>query len=104
MKAATPLLIKGVLEKLALLDGVNPEALRELATQSNVMRTGRGEVIVSRGQRLANVYAVAFGSVKTRLSHNGAGEMVLGLLGPGATFGKSSVLLEIGRASCRERV
>jgi len=97
VKATSHLLIKGVLEKLALLEGVNPEAVRELATQSNVMRTGRGAVIVSRGERLANMYAVAYGSVKTRLSHNGSGEMVLGLLGPGTTFGKSCVLL--GRPS-----
>ena len=97
VKAATHLLIKGVLDRLALLEGVNPEAVRELATQSNVVRTGRGEVIVSRGEPLANVYAVAFGSVKTRLSHAGGGEMVLALLGPGTTFGKSSVLL--GRPS-----
>ena len=35
--------------------------------------------------------------MKTRLAENGGSEVVLGLLGPGATFGKSAVLL--GRPS-----
>jgi CRP-like cAMP-binding protein len=93
VKATAHLLIKGVLEKLPLLEGVDHEAMRELATQSSVLRTRRGEVIVRRGERVAGLYAVAFGSVKTRLPQNGSGEVVLGLLGPGATFGKSAVLL-----------
>lgn len=93
MKATAYLLIKGVLEKLPLLEGVNLEAIRELATQSSVLRTRRGEVIVRQGERVPSLYAVGFGSVKTRLPQNGSGELVLGLLGPGATFGKSAVLL-----------
>lgn len=97
MKATAYLLIKGVLEKLPLLEGVNLEAIRELATQSSVLRTRRGEVIVRQGERVPSLYAVGFGSVKTRLPQNGSGELVLGLLGPGATFGKSAVLL--GQAS-----
>jgi CRP-like cAMP-binding protein len=93
VKATAHLLIKGVLEKLPLLEGVNLEAIRELATQSSVLRTRRGEVIVRQGERVPSLYAVGFGSVKTRLPQNGSGELVLGLLGPGATFGKSAVLL-----------
>jgi CRP/FNR family transcriptional activator FtrB len=97
VKATSHLLIKGVLERLTLLDGVNHEAVRELATQSSVLRAKRGQVILRRGERVPSLYAVAFGSVKTRLPHSGGSEVVLGLLGPGATFGKSAVLL--GRPS-----
>jgi CRP/FNR family transcriptional regulator, dissimilatory nitrate respiration regulator len=97
VKATTPLPIKAVLERLALLEGVNPEAIRELATQSSVLRASRGHVLVRRGERVASFYAVAFGRVKIRLPQNGGSEMVLGLLGPGDTFGKSAVLL--GRPS-----
>jgi len=94
VKATTPLPIKAVLERLALLEGVNQEAIRELATQSSVMRMSRGQRIVRRGERVPSLYAVAFGNVKTCLPQNGGSEMVLGLLGPGATFGKSAVLLD----------
>jgi len=80
-----------------LLEGVNPEAIHELATQSSVLRVSRGHVLVRRGERVASLYAVAFGRVKIRLPQNGGSEMVLGLLGPGDTFGKSAVLL--GRPS-----
>ena len=93
MKATTPLQIKAVLEKLPLLEGLNQEAIRELATQSSMMRVSRGELVVRRGERVPSLYAVAFGQVKTCLPQNGGSEMVLGLLGPGATFGKSTVLL-----------
>src|SRR5262249_17968854 len=38
-------------------------------------------------------YAVAFGTVKTRLPRPKGSEVVLGLLGAGATFGKTAVML-----------
>lgn len=90
MKAA--LSAMGVLEKLALLDGVSQEAVRELATQSTLVRFDRGQVIVRRGELVASLYAVAFGAVKARLAQS-HGEVVLALLGPGTTFGKTSLLL-----------
>jgi CRP-like cAMP-binding protein len=93
VKTTAHLLIKGVLEKLPLLEGLNHETIRELVTQSTVLRTKRGQVILRRGERVPSLYAVGFGSVKTRLPQNGGSEVVLGLLGPGATFGKSALLL-----------
>jgi len=94
VKAATPL-VKGVLDKLPLLEGVGQEAIRELTTQSSVVRPTRGEVIVRRGERVPSVYAVAFGTVKTRLPRPLGSEVVLGLLGAGTTFGKSAVMLGV---------
>lgn len=88
-------LVKGVLDKLPLLEGVSQEAVRELATQSSVVRTARGQVIVHRGERVPSLYAVAFGTVKTRLPRPSGSEVVLGLLGAGATFGKTSVMLDL---------
>ena len=92
MKAAMHL-VKGVLDRLPLLEGVSPEAVRELATQSAVVRSTRGEVIVRRGERVPGVYAIGFGSVKTRLPRPPGSEVVLGLLGAGTTFGKTAVML-----------
>ena len=48
MKPGTHL-IKGVLERLPLLEGVNQEAVRELTTQSSLLRAARGQTIVRRG-------------------------------------------------------
>jgi CRP-like cAMP-binding protein len=92
VKAAIPL-VQGVLDKLPLLEGVSQEAVRELTTQSSLVRTVRGEVIVRRGERVPSVYAVAFGTVKTRLPRPRGSEVVLGLLGAGTTFGKTAVML-----------
>ena len=85
--------VQGVLDKLPLLEGVSPDAVRELATQSAVVRSARGAVIVRRGERVPNLYAVAFGTVKARLPRPGGSEVVLGLLGAGTTFGKTAVML-----------
>jgi CRP-like cAMP-binding protein len=91
MKTALPV-IRGVLEKSALLEGVAADVVRDLASQSSLVRVKRGQAIVCRGERVANVYTVAFGAVKARLApvHR---EMVFSLLGPGASFGKTAVLL-----------
>jgi CRP/FNR family transcriptional regulator len=86
-------LVKGMLDRLPLLEGVSPDAVRELATQSSVVRTARGEVIVRRGERVPSLFAVAFGTVKTRLPRPSGSEVVLGLLGAGTTFGKTAVML-----------
>jgi CRP-like cAMP-binding protein len=72
---------------------VSPEAVRELGTQASILRSRRGEVIVRRGEQVPSVYAVAFGTVKTRLPRPHGSEVVLGLLGAGTTFGKSAVML-----------
>jgi CRP/FNR family transcriptional regulator, dissimilatory nitrate respiration regulator len=92
VEPATPL-IKGVLEKLALLEGVGKETVSELALQSSVVRAARGEMVVRRGERVPSLYAVACGAVKARFARPHGGENVLALLGPGATFGKTAVLL-----------
>lgn len=86
-------LVQGVLDKLSLFEGVSPDAVRELATQSSVVRPARGEVIVRRGERVPSLYAVAFGTVKKRLPRPHGSEVVLGLLGAGKTFGKTAVML-----------
>jgi CRP-like cAMP-binding protein len=92
MKASMHL-VTGVLDKLPLLQGVSPDAVRELATQSTVLRTARGEFIVRRGERVPSLYAVAFGTVKSRLPRPPASEVVLRLLGAGTTFGTTAVVL-----------
>jgi CRP-like cAMP-binding protein len=92
VKATIPL-IKGVLDRLPLLEGVGQEAVHELSTQSSVVHSARGQVIVRRGERVPSLYAVAFGTVKTRLARPPGSEVVLGLLGAGTTFGKSAVML-----------
>lgn len=92
VKATIPL-IKGVLDRLPLLEGVSQEAVHELSTQSSVVHSARGQVIVRRGERVPSLYAVAFGTVKTRLARAPGSEVVLGLLGAGTTFGKSAVML-----------
>lgn len=88
-----PRLIEGVLANLPLMEGVSRQVVRQLSTQSTVLSAKRGEVLVSRGDSVRGVYAIAYGSVKKRLRHPGGAERVLALLGPGDTFAEVPALL-----------
>ena len=86
-------LIEGVLANLPLLEGVSRLVVRQLATHSTVIIANRGETVVCRGEPVPGVFAIAYGSVKTRLQYRSGGELVLALLGHGNTFGEVAALL-----------
>ena len=86
-------LIDGVIANLALMDGVSRHVVRALSEQATLIHASRGEQVIDRGEPVAGLFAIAYGSVKTRLLHANGQELVLGLLGPGSTFGEASALL-----------
>ena len=86
-------LIEGVLANLRLMEGVSRLVVRQLAMQSTVMIAKRGETVICRGEPVPGVFAIAYGSVKTRLQYRSGGELVLALLGHGDTFGEVAALL-----------
>lgn len=87
--------IEAVLGKLALCEGIEAHTLRLLALHARIVRAPRGEVIVRRGERPAGVYGLVYGAVKVRLQPAEDDEVILALLGPGATFGKAATLLAL---------
>src|SRR5687767_12064504 len=97
-----PRFIEGVLANLALMHGVGRNVVRQLAAQSVLVSCRRGEVLIRRAEPVRGVYAIAYGAVKKRLWRPGSGELVLGLLGPGDTFGEVPALL--GAAANAEAV
>src|SRR5688500_5966652 len=90
-----PRLIEGVLANLPLMTGVSPSVVRQLSTQSALVDAKRGEVLVSRGDLVRGVYAIAYGAVKKRLRHPRGAERVVALLGPGDTFAEVPALLAL---------
>jgi CRP/FNR family transcriptional regulator len=88
-----PRFIEGVLANLPLMEGVGRNVVRQLSTQSAVLNVKRGDTVIRRGERVSGVYAIAYGSVKKRLRHQGGAEVVLALLGPGDTFAEVPALL-----------
>lgn len=91
--ARDPRLIEGVIANLALMAGVSRHAVKALAAQAAVVHANRGDLVIARGKPVAGVYAIAYGSVKTRLLHPNGQELVLALLGPGATLGEAPAVL-----------
>lgn len=88
-----PRLIEGVLVNLPLMEGVGLHVVRQLSSQSSLVIVERGETVIRRGERVNGLYAIAYGSVKKRLQHQGGAEVVLALLGPGETFAEVPALL-----------
>lgn len=87
-------LIEGMLARLDLCEGVGPPTVRQLALQTRMLRVARGQALVRRGDRPEGVFVLLRGSLKTRLQHAHGDEMILTLLGPGATVGVAASVLE----------
>ncbi len=86
--------IEGTLARLELYAGIGAQAVRELALEARIVRVKRGQAIVRRGEKAGGVYAVLSGSLKTRLQHGSGDEVILGLLGAGATVGLAASVLD----------
>ena len=68
-----------------------------------VRRVSRGELIIKEGEAGDAAYIIINGRCEAFTQQEGQ-RVSLQLLGPGDVFGELALLLEIGRASCRERV
>lgn len=86
-------LARGVLSRLALFSGSSPPQLDALARQCWTLAARAGDVVARRGERLAGVYAIGYGTVKLVLRGPGDEEHVLRLVSAGQTFGEAAALL-----------
>lgn len=86
--------IEGRLARLDLCEGVAGHTVRHLALHSRMLRVPRGEALLHRGERPDGVFSVVSGRLKTRLQHAGADEVILALLGPGASVGVAASVLD----------
>ena len=92
-RAKDAVLAEGVIENLALFEGVGRQTIRQTAAHARLLRLSRGEVIVRAGEPVYGLLAVAYGSVKKTLRQARGNEVVLRLLGPGDTFAEAPMLL-----------
>jgi len=103
------------------LQGVSQEAVHRINAMTRITKRRRGEWVFVPGDPADSIYLLQKGLMKiTALSEDGH-EVVHEIIGPGEIFGDTSAILqiprttsaqaleasllyEIGRASCRERV
>jgi CRP/FNR family transcriptional regulator, dissimilatory nitrate respiration regulator len=88
---------EGVVSSLSLFSEISRSQLAAVARHCWTLSARRGDTLVSRGERLAGVYALAYGSVKLALRGADNEERVLRLVGAGQTFGEAASVL--GRCS-----
>jgi len=78
---------------LALFQGVSERRVGTAAREARLLRLGAGEALVRRGARLPGLCAVASGSLKLSVCARPRAERVLGLVGPGESFGEAAALV-----------
>lgn len=89
--------ICGVLANTELLRGIAPLRAAAAAGQCWSIEAKRAQQVVSKGDRLPGIFAVAYGTVKLALRQGTVAQRVVRLVQAGQTFGESTALL--GRAA-----
>ncbi len=84
----------------ALLEGMNPDVLREFDRAENWLRLRGGETLFRQGDPADAMYVVVSGSVEVALDGaNGGSRRVLSVLGRGSCVGELGLLLDEPRAA-----
>jgi CRP-like cAMP-binding protein len=86
-------LIHGVLASTDLFRGMAPLRAAAVAAQCSTVEIKRGQQIVSKGDRVPGLFAVAYGTVKLALRQSASEQRVVRLVQAGETFGEATALL-----------
>lgn len=84
---------EAIIRNLALFEGTSGQTVRQAALDSELRRACRGEIVLQRGLPVPGMFALAYGSLKTRLRNAQGDEVVLSLIGPGETLAEAPSLL-----------
>lgn len=87
-------MLEGVISKLPGFRQLPRPSLEMLASHAQPREHRRGAAIVSRGERMPGVVALAYGSAKLALRRTNGEEKVVRLLGPGESFGLAVSILD----------
>ena len=85
--------IRDFLGGVPLFADLERRALDRIASRTTVLDVPRGTVIFRQGNACVGMNIVMRGQVKLALNTNGGEEKVVELLGPGASFGETSLFL-----------
>ena len=75
------------IKDIGLFQGVSPEKIKDLASQSLYKKFKPGEMVIGEADSIKSFYVVIFGQLKLYKSSAEGKEQTLQLLGPGDPFG-----------------
>lgn len=84
--------IKSAVAKSPWFQGVDDDALTQIAENSQLKRFDKGEFLYSLGQERSTLYGVVSGHVRISMVYKSGGEFTLTTMKPGDWFGEASLL------------
>ena len=88
-----------ILQKVALLRGLPPERLEELAPMLHERSFPANTNVITAEERGEGVYAILSGTVKVYVTDAGGAEVIIAVLGPGEIVGEMSLADSLGRSA-----
>jgi CRP/FNR family transcriptional regulator, dissimilatory nitrate respiration regulator len=86
-------LVQGVVSRLKLFWGASPAQIDDVVTHCRTFSARPGDMLVTRGERLPGLFAIAYGSAKLALREAEHEERVVGVVTTGEMFGEATALL-----------
>lgn len=80
------------LRAVELFRPLDSEQIATLASRGRLIRFGRGEAVISRGDAGDSLFLIVSGQASVKLAREGGGEVTAGALKSGDTFGEMSLL------------
>jgi CRP/FNR family transcriptional regulator, cyclic AMP receptor protein len=88
-----------ILQEVALLRGLPPERLEELAPMLHERSFPANTNVITAEERGEGVYAILSGTVKVYVTDAGGAEVIIAVLGPGEIVGEMSLADSLGRSA-----
>jgi CRP-like cAMP-binding protein len=95
LPAATPATrTLDLLSQVPMFRGLPRDDLARIAAGTTQVHADRGEILFQRGDPCAGFHYIAYGQVKLALTTPAGAEKVIGIFGPGRTFGEALMFTE----------